>query len=255
MEQRSDERFKLLRQIALAGSKGKEVEHLFSEVLALTTEFVGLSATALLLLDDDFNPTHSSIQAKSESGRKFLMTLESELFTQLRRDHRLASAYLSFSHDPPRHTFTMPLTYAGKVFGAVIGLHEGDRQDMIREDDFLETFSALMALCVAASQSVTIEGASDEVIDRERLSAILETAVTLNHEINNPLTAILGNIQLLLLKRDDLDDELKTKLKTIEQSATKIQGVVKRLLRLDSAKSVSYNGDIQMLDLGEGRVN
>jgi K+-sensing histidine kinase KdpD len=251
MEKRSDERFKLLRQIAAAGANGQEVERLFEEVLAITTEFVGLSAAALLLFNDDFTPAHSSMQAKSESDRKFLMTLESDLFAQLRKDHHLASAYLSFSYTPPKHTFTLPLTYAGKVFGAVIGLHEGNRQDMIQEDDFLETFSSMMALCVAASKSVTIQGASDDAIDRERLAAILETAVTLNHEINNPLTAILGNIQLLLLKRDDLDDELRNKLKTIEQSATRIQNVISRLLRLDSAKTVSYNGDIQMLDLGD----
>lgn len=75
--------------------------------------------------------------------------------------------------------------------------------------------------------------------------------MTVNHEINNPLTAILGNVQLLLMSRKDLDEDPVTKLKTIEISAMKIKDVTQRLLRLTSARSVDYTEGTSMLDLSD----
>ena len=79
----------------------------------------------------------------------------------------------------------------------------------------------------------------------------MQTAVTVNHEINNPLTAILGNIQLLLMKRKDLDDELVSKLKTVEEAALKIKDVTQRLLRVTSARSIDYAEGTSMLDISD----
>jgi len=80
---------------------------------------------------------------------------------------------------------------------------------------------------------------------------VQETAVTVNHEINNPLTAILGNVQLLLMKRRELDDELAAKLQIIETSALKIRDVTQRLLKIRSARSVDYAEGTSMLDLSD----
>ena len=92
---------------------------------------------------------------------------------------------------------------------------------------------------------------TQEQIEAERLGAIIETAVTVNHEINNPLTAILGNIQLLLMKKEDLDEETARKLRVVEQSALKIRDVTQRLLKITSAKSVTYVEGTSMLHLPE----
>ncbi len=75
--------------------------------------------------------------------------------------------------------------------------------------------------------------------------------MTVNHEVNNPLTAILGNVQLLLLKRDDLDDELKDKLRIIEVSAMKIKDVTQRLMRMTTPRSVEYSDGTKMVDIND----
>lgn len=49
------------------------------------------------------------------------------------------------------------------------------------------------------------------------------------HSINNPLTAILGETQLLLLTEDSLSDEQRSGLKTIESMAYRIRDLVSRL--------------------------
>jgi nitrogen-specific signal transduction histidine kinase len=48
-------------------------------------------------------------------------------------------------------------------------------------------------------------------------------------EINNALAVILGNAQLLLLK-NTVAPEDRAKLKAIEQSSFRIQGLVERLI-------------------------
>ena len=49
-------------------------------------------------------------------------------------------------------------------------------------------------------------------------------------EINNALAVILGNAQLLLLK-NTVAPEDRAKLKAIEQSSFRIQGLVERLIQ------------------------
>ncbi|GAI44552.1 unnamed protein product, partial [marine sediment metagenome] len=136
------------------------------------------------------------------------------------------------------------------VFGAVIGIQEGERK-LLSEDAFLEALSAGIALNAVAERLGQDTIISKDARRKERLEAVIETAVTVNHEINNPLTAILGNVQLLLLKRQDLDKDLSEKLKTIEASAMKIRDVTQRLLRLTSARSVEYTEGTSMLDLSD----
>jgi signal transduction histidine kinase len=75
--------------------------------------------------------------------------------------------------------------------------------------------------------------------------------VTVNHEVNNPLTAILGNIQLILHRKENLDEDTIKKLTIVEESALKIKDVTQRLLRVTSPRSVKYTDGTNMLDLSD----
>ena len=59
-------------------------------------------------------------------------------------------------------------------------------------------------LCVA-SDLRAVKRFQGKLLEAERLSALSEIAIGLNHAINNPLCAILGNTQLLLMERDKHD--------------------------------------------------
>ena len=157
---------------------------------------------------------------------------------------------MSFGGEPPLQTFTMPIRHADAILGAVIGIQEGD-QRLVSEDLFLEAISAALSLYMVADKAQHGKALSKELIAKERLAAVQQTAVTVNHEINNPLTAILGNVQLLLMKKKDLDPELIAKLKTVEEAALKIKDVTQKLLRVTSARSVEYAEGTSMLDLSD----
>jgi len=248
MASRDQERFNILRTLATAAVADVRLEHTGRAALEQAARLIGLEAMALHLWDGNKQPLVNLAYASSDAEARRLNELERDLFEGLRRDRQLVSAYMSFGGETPVHSFTLPLRHGSQVFGAVIGLQKGDRT-VIAEDDFLDALTATLALHAAASGLV---GAlPKELAQKERLAAINETAVTVNHEINNPLTAIIGNVQLLLMHRKDLDPELRNKLSVIEESASKIKDVTQKLLRLTSAHSVEYVKGTQMLDLSD----
>ena len=87
------------------------------------------------------------------------------------------------------------------------------------------------------------------IVKGEKIAAILETAVAVNHEINNPLTAILGNTQLILLQEDKMPSEITDKIKVIEISALRIRKVTQRLMSVVEPITTSYTDSLDMLDI------
>jgi hypothetical protein len=94
-----------------------------------------------------------------------------------------------------------------------------------------------------------------QVVKGERIAAILETAVAINHEINNPLTAVLGNTQLLLLQEDQLPDDVITKIKVIEKSALRIRQVTQKLMTVVEPVTTSYTDSLEMLDIKKSSIS
>ena len=60
-----------------------------------------------------------------------------------------------------------------------------------------------------------------------RLEEIAELVARVRHEINNPLTGVLGQAQLLL--REDLNDKARKRAQTIEEMAIRLRDIVAQL--------------------------
>ncbi|MBC7788919.1 MAG: response regulator [Anaerolineae bacterium] len=79
------------------------------------------------------------------------------------------------------------------------------------------------------------------------LAGVGETALALQHEINNPLGALLMNAELL--SDTPLPDEHAELLGAIVTSARRIGEVVKRVSQLEDPRAVEYIKGKRMLDL------
>jgi FixJ family two-component response regulator len=89
--------------------------------------------------------------------------------------------------------------------------------------------------------------------DAEKLETITTTASTLNHEINNPLMSILGNVELLLDDPTIVDINVIDKLKMIDESGQRILKITDRMSNLITT-SVTQTAVGPMLKLnGKGR--
>ncbi len=98
-----------------------------------------------------------------------------------------------------------------------------------------------------------IEAGQEEVIKAQRISAITETAVSLNHEINNPLCSIMGNAELLTMMLIDADEKVKRKLDIITRESSRIHETTKKLSHLMQPVLTEYIHGVQMIDLSKSR--
>ena len=78
------------------------------------------------------------------------------------------------------------------------------------------------------SENLTEEEPGAGVTEYEtRLTEVVTLVARVRHEINNPLTGVLGHAQLLL--REDLSDKVKQRVLKIEELALRLAEIVAQL--------------------------
>ncbi len=90
------------------------------------------------------------------------------------------------------------------------------------------------------------------LLQAERLGAIGQVVITVRHEINNPLTTVIGNIELLLERYEGKDRELTNRLETVLNNAIRIAEIVKQLQSIRKDRVVEYRNGMKMTDLAQG---
>lgn len=63
----------------------------------------------------------------------------------------------------------------------------------------------------------------------DRLEEIVQVVRRVRHDANNPLTAALGRVQLLLEDEDIPEGELREDLRVIESELQRLSGILARL--------------------------
>jgi|GEM_PF-1903899 len=94
----------------------------------------------------------------------------------------------------------------------------------------------------------------EELVKAERLSTLTKLSVSLQHEINNPLTSVLAQTQGLLLKmasKSDMPMEfVKERLETIEREARRIRELLINLAHITEPIIREYMPGVEMIDIG-----
>jgi DNA-binding response OmpR family regulator len=122
-------------------------------------------------------------------------------------------------------------------------------------DDYLSkpaTVEHLRARFVIAERRIALDRArrsAEQELARARwLAGIGETTLALEHEINNPLAALLGHAALLEMD-GGTPEEAREHVGVVVEQAKRISTVVKRLAALKDPTSVEYLRGSRMLDL------
>jgi DNA-binding response OmpR family regulator len=152
------------------------------------------------------------------------------------------------SIDTNRETFILVLT----------GRNTSDDVGAVLEagaDDYMAkptTPGNLRARLVIARERMAHEEqrrAAEDALARARwLAGIGETTIALQHEINNPLSALLGHAELLMLDEESTGQS-NEHIRVIHEQARRIADVVKRLGKLRDPQTVEYVAGSRMIDL------
>ena len=237
MENRDSLKYQSLKKIITAPTNPAEAAIVLQEALATAIEALGISAASIVIVGKKGAPL-LSVRSGDQALLETLDTLEERMLSSFREQFGLETMYSTLNKGGEKSLFSYLIQAEGKRIGTVSGICAG-RRNIALEEEFIDVMATALRYLFGQSGS----------IDSARIEAVKQTTITLNHEINNPLTAVLGNVQLLLMKEAQLPEEVRTRLHLIEQSGIRIRDAVSKLLKLGEAKATTYVDDTKMIDL------
>jgi signal transduction histidine kinase len=238
MENKDNDKYRALSRILAAADNAEQRETFLTEALQAAMSAVDVTAASVVIFSDTGKPELVVREGNTEM-LQVLESLEERMLASIRAEFGVQQLYSTLDYEGEKSLFSYAIRAGEKTIGSVSGLVAGSR-NLAQEHEFISILATALKLVFGGQRQV----------DAARLAAVREASVTINHEINNPLTAVLGNVQLLLLKEKDLPDEIRDRLEKIEESSMRIRDAVSRLMRLGEARSTSYINDTNMIDLG-----
>ena len=151
-------------------------------------------------------------------------------------------------HEAGRETFVIIVT-ARDGRDDLVKVLEAGADDYVTKPSSPENLRARLEIADRRIAQDMVRRAAEAELARSRwLAGIGETTIALEHEINNPLSALLGHAELLMMDRG-LGEEHHEQLRIIQEQAARIAQVVRRLAKLKNPQTVEYLGGSRMIDL------
>lgn len=155
------------------------------------------------------------------------------------------------AHAAGRDTFVLVVT-ARDARDDLAAVLDAGADDYVSKPSTPENLRARLAIAARRIAQDGARRAAEAELARARwLAGIGETTIALEHEINNPLSALLGHAELLLMDHD-LGAAQREQLQIVREQAARIADVVRRLAKLKHPTSVEYLSGARMIDLSKG---
>jgi DNA-binding response OmpR family regulator len=153
--------------------------------------------------------------------------------------------------EPARETFILVVTGRDRAADLEAVLAAG-ADDYVTKPTTGQRLTARMRIAERRMANDRARREAEEELQKSRwLAGIGEATVGLQHEINNPLTGLLGITELMLMEAKEAGRPTE-ELEMIIQQGRRIGELVKRLGELRDPRSVPYAGTAKMLDLKNG---
>lgn len=240
--------FELLKDLARKINGLEGMKEILNQALDRTIEIAGLESGSIILWDEETKKVTDEVISGDLEKNQILRTLEKNVLQNLRASFAVESVFLTLQKETLLSFFSYPVKMDEKLVGVINGLSAGTR-DFPQEVGFLEALSYQLGLAVVKKKyKICLAELSEK-----RISTIRETAAGLNHVVNNLLMTIVGNADLLLLTKDNLDSETMKRLKAIEETAMEIRELIQGLTKIAEPVIVDYEGGIKMLDIRKSK--
>jgi len=140
------------------------------------------------------------------------------------------------------------VTGMNDINAKIRGLESGAYDYVTKPYDAQELLARVRAALRTKRLYDELMATREKLTEAEKLAALGQLAITLHHEINNPLQAIVLLAENLLseLKEGEASED---DVEAILKSCARIQEVLKKITKLKRVRSASYIGEMDMLDL------
>jgi PAS domain S-box-containing protein len=203
--------------------------------LAILDESGGLITAAEAGLDKDFLPMVEQLKRGklTACAQRALMqsaVVVTEAPSLTCTDCPLVDKYAN------RAAMTVRLEHEGKVYGilsvSVVRTLSADEEEQALFEEIANDIAFALHNIELAEERKRMEQERRELEHKaqvaSRLASIGELAAGVAHEINNPLTGVIGFAQLIMQK--DIPDDIRGDLNIINEGAQRVASIVKRLL-------------------------
>ncbi|MDH4155868.1 MAG: GAF domain-containing protein [candidate division Zixibacteria bacterium] len=89
-----------------------------------------------------------------------------------------------------------------------------------------------------AQAQLKLEQAGKSRESLNKMKEVARLAASINHEINNPLSVIIGNVQCLLLEKVAANQKALSRLRRIEEAAVRVGQVNRKLIEIHSLANI-----------------
>ena len=248
----SDRYLEILHTVAETVSRSLDVQEVLRTAVEALTHVTGHEISSLHLLSDDGATLHlAGDRGLSDQLREInrVLTVGQGLIGRVAATRRtlnlksvvdspnlLPEAKPAVQKDRMRGFLCVPIHSRGRLLGTLsLGRQISDAFDE-REVTLVEATADQIgvALDTARLYSETVRQLEElrrtqaQLVHAEKLSAVGELASGVAHEINNPLTTILGQAQLLLDR--DVTPQVKHRVTIIADEASRAARIVQNLL-------------------------
>lgn len=180
-----------------------------------------------------------------------VMRTKQALLLNSRVTERLEQLGIDAIGPTPQSWLGVPLMADGEALGAIV-VQDFESAGCYQENH-LELLNIIASQAAAAIKNAQLfeftrrafqelSEAQAQMIESERLRGVTETVGALNHEVNNPLAAIVATAQLLLRTSDSLGPDVQLKVQRMLEAAQRIQQVTGKMSSLIQANSRPYPG-------------
>ncbi|MBT4485678.1 MAG: GAF domain-containing protein [Candidatus Latescibacteria bacterium] len=250
---------RILYEISILIQSDTKLEEKFEKALGMVKNTVGCHSASLFIHDEE----SGKLKEVATVGRSidliekipFDMGNGFSAWVAKQRRSVMIPNLRGKSHEGFRSFISTPLVSRDKLIGVMNLGHEEKNAFTEKHIEFLEIIAGLLAHTIERAEfeqmlvekndaliraREEIEKQQQKIIEMEKYQLLGQIAVSINHEINNPLTTIIGNVELLLMMKKDMDENIRNKLTKILNESRRIADIVKKLRDMKKIAIESY---------------
>jgi signal transduction histidine kinase len=223
-------------------------------------EFLLQEATVLIIADDPEFTREVIARWQMERTVPLFTTMSSDLWSEAGNaasdmvvlGPRLESSVVARLLD----SFSQPVICVNEHAQYLQSLREKSPRTLTvqQREGWLDTLVMLATEILRRVEAVHRAQLAEEICEKSQREAVLgRYMLEMRHSLNNALTSVLGNSELLLLEPGTLSSDVRDQIDTIRNMAVRMHEIIQRFSSLDSEMKIAMKNGQQTVS-GETRV-